>query len=142
GGFWLLDVVRRAIPMPLAAYLGLALSILTGLAIGALCHGQGLRSILNWATALGTAALFFASPHYPWYFVWLVALLTAAPWWPAWWLTLAAVLLYCDHKASNVSPWVGFTLYGGFVILCAVDLVRRIFVNKRFGARRVVDCAS
>jgi len=141
-GFWLLDVARRAIPMPLAAYLGLALSILTGLAIGALWHGQGLRSILNWATALGTAALFFASPHYPWYFVWLVALLTAAPWWPAWWLTLAAVLLYCDHKASNVSPWVGFTLYGGFVILCAVDLVRRIFVNKRFGARRVVDCAS
>ncbi len=67
--------------------------------------------------ALGTAALFFASPHYPWYFVWLVALLTAAPWWPAWWLTLAAVLLYWDHKTGNIPFWVGFTLYGGFVIL-------------------------
>ena len=50
--------------------------------------------------ALGTAALFFASPHYPWYFVYLVALLTAAPWWPAWWLTLAAVLLLV------VNDWV------------------------------------
>ena len=124
-GFWLLDMARRAIPIPLAAYLGLTMSVIGGLAIGALRRRPDPRSGLNWAMALGTAALFFASPHYPWYFVWLVALLTVAPWWPAWWLTLTAVLLYWDPKTGNIPSWVGFTLYGGFVILCIVDTVWR-----------------
>jgi hypothetical protein len=140
-GFWLLGMIRRAIATPLAAYLGLATSVMAALSIGALRRPPEPRSGLNWAMTLGTAALFFASPHYPWYFVWLVALLTAAPWWPAWWLTLAAVLLYWDHKTGNIPFWVGFTLYGGFVILCAVDVARRTVSNKRSGARRVIDCA-
>jgi alpha-1,6-mannosyltransferase len=141
-GFWLLGVIRRTTPLPLAAYLGLAVIVMAGLAFGALSRGPEPRSSLFWATALGTAAMFFASPHYPWYFVWLVALLTAAPWWPAWWLTLAAVLLYCDHKTGNIPFWVGFTLYGGFVILCAIDIVWRTVSNKRPGAGRAIDCAT
>ena len=141
-GFWLLSVVRRVIPMPLGAYFGLAASVMAGLAIGALRRAPEPRGGLPWAAALGTAALFFASPHYAWYFAWLVALLTAAPWWPAWWLTLAAFMLYLDHKTGNVVAWVGFTLYGGFVILCAADLVRRTVFNTKSGARRAVDCAS
>jgi hypothetical protein len=141
-GFWLLGMARRVIPVPLAAYLGLAGSVMAGLAIGALRRRPEPLSGLNWAMTLGTAALFFASPHYSWYFVWLVALLTAAPWWPAWWLTLAAVLLYWDHKTGNIPSWVGFTLYGGFVILCGVDVVRRTISNKSSGARRALDCAT
>jgi hypothetical protein len=141
-GFWLLGVARRTIAIPLAAYLGLAASVMAGLAIGALRRRSEPRSGLNWAMALGTAALFFASPHYPWYFVWLVALLAVAPWWPAWWLTLAAVLLYWGQKTGDIPSWVGFTLYGGFVILCAVDIVRRTVLNKRPGARRAIDCAT
>ena len=141
-GFWLLGMVRRAVAIPLAAYFGLAASVMAGLAVGALRRRPDPCSGLNWAMALGTAALFFASPHYPWYFVYLVALLTAAPWWPAWWLTLAAVLLYWDPKPGNIPSWVGFTLYGGFVILCAVDVARRTVSNKRSGARRANDCAT
>jgi hypothetical protein len=141
-GFWLLGMARRAIPIPLAAYLGLAVSVMAGLAIGALLRRREPCSGLNWAMALGTAALFFASPHYSWYFVWLVALLTAAPWWPAWWLTIAAVLLYWDPKTGNIPFWVGFTLYGGFVILCAVDIIWRAISCKRSGARRAIDCAT
>jgi hypothetical protein len=141
-GFWLLGVVRRVVPMPLAAYFGLAASVMAGLAIGALRRAPEPRSGLPWAAALGTAALFFASPHYAWYFVWLVALLTATPWWPAWWLTLAAVILYLDHKTGNIPPLVGFTLYGVFVILCAADLVRCTVFKTKSGARRAVDCAS
>jgi len=142
-GFWLLGMARRVLPIPLAAYLGLAVSVMAVLAIGALRRGPAPRSSLNWAMALGTAALFFASPHYPWYFVSLVALLTAAPWWPAWWLTLAAVLLYWDQKTGSVPVWAGFTLYGGFIILCAVDIVRRTVFDKGApGARRAIDCAT
>ncbi len=141
-GFWLLGMTRRIVPMPLAAYFGFAVSVMAALSVGALRRPPAPRSGLNWAMALGTAALFFASPHYPWYFVWLVALLTAAPWWPAWWLTLAAVLLYWDPKTGNIPSWVGFTLYGGFVILCAVDIIWRTVSNKRSGARRAIDCAT
>jgi len=139
-GFWLLDVTRSMISIPLAAYLGLAASVMAGLAIFALSRGPGPRSVLSWATALGSATLFFASPHYPWYFVWLVGLLTTAPWWPAWWLTIAAVLLYCGRETGTVPSWVGFTLYGGFVILCTADVARRVIANKKSRARRALDC--
>ena len=125
-GFWLLDRgVGAPFRVPLAAYLAVAASVMAGLAVGALRRRPEPASSLPWATALAAAALFFASPHYPWYFVWLVALLTVAPWWPAWWLTLAAVLLYWDAKTGHIPLWVGFTIYGGFAILAAVDLARR-----------------
>jgi alpha-1,6-mannosyltransferase len=141
-GFWVLDMIRRAAPVPLAAYLGLSIAVMAGLTIGALRRPANPRSSLPWATALGTAALFFASPHYPWYFVWLVALLTAAPWWPAWWLTLAAVLLYWDARTGHMPFWVGFTVYGGFVILGAVDMARRfLFAARGPEARHDVDRA-
>ena len=115
---------------------------MAGLTIGALRRPANPRSSLPWATALGTAALFFTSPHYPWYFVWLVALLTAASWWPAWWLTLAAVLLYWDARTGHMPFWVGFTVYGGFVILGAVDMARRfLFAARGPEARHGVDRA-
>jgi hypothetical protein len=141
-GFWLLDAARRIVPIPLSAYLGLAACVMAGLALGALSKRLAPRSVLSWATALSTATLFFASPHYPWYFVWLVGLLTAASWWPAWWLTVAAVLLYCGDKPGIVPSWVGFTLYGGFVILCLGEIVRRAVLNKRSGAQSALDCAT
>jgi alpha-1,6-mannosyltransferase len=138
-GFWVLDIVRRAIPLPVGAYLGLATTLMAGLTIGALCRARNPGSSLPWATTLGTTALFLASPHYPWYFVSLVALLTAAPWWPAWWLTLTAVVLYWDAKTGHIQFWAGFTIYGGFVILCGADLARRSLFAARSGARHAID---
>jgi alpha-1,6-mannosyltransferase len=134
-GFWVLEIARRAIPVPLAAYLGLAIIIIAGLAVGALRRRPDPKSSLPWATVLEIAALFLMSPHYAWYFVSLVALLTAAPWWPAWWLTLTAVLLYLDAKTGHVPILVGFMIYGGFVILCCVEVARRFLFGMRSGAR-------
>lgn len=141
-GFWLLDVARQAVSVPLPVYLALAAAVMTGLTIGALRRAGDPLASLAWATALATAALFFASPHYSWYFVWLVALLTVAPWWPAWWLTLAAPLLYFDAKTGHIPLWAGFTLYGGFAILCIVEVARRSLLPARFGARHGIDRAS
>jgi len=141
-GFWLLDVVHYAIPLPVFAYLAFAAAVMAGLAIGALQRATDLRSRLAWSIALATTALFFASPHYPWYFVWLVALLTAMPWWPAWWLTLAAPLLYCDAKTGHIPFWVGLALYGGFAILCSVEVTRRNLLFARPRLRHGVDSAT
>jgi hypothetical protein len=132
-GFWVLDIARHAIPVPLVAYLGLAALVMAGLATGALRRPPDPQASLPWAAVLGTAALFFASPHYSWYFVWLVALLCVTPWWPAWWPTLSAVLLYWDPRTGHIPIWVGFTIYGGFVILCCVDIAWRCFFAVRSG---------
>jgi alpha-1,6-mannosyltransferase len=140
-GFWVLDTIRRAVSVPLAAYLGFSITVMAGLTIGGLRRPADPGSSLPWATALATAALFFASPHYPWYFVCLVALLTVAPWWPAWWLTLTAVLLYWDARTAQIPFWAGFTIYGGFVILCGVELARRSLFAARSGAQDDVDRA-
>jgi hypothetical protein len=132
-GFWLLDVVNRVVPVPVMAYLAVVAAIMAGIAIGALRRGADPRTSMPWATALGTAVMLFASPHYAWYFVWLVALLCVAPWWPAFWLTLTAVLLYWEPETGNIPLWVGLTIYGGFVTLGCVDIAWRSVNVARSG---------
>ncbi len=141
-GFWALDLLGRAVPVPVAAYLAVAATVMAGLAIGALRRPADPVSGMPWATALGTAAVLFASPHYAWYFVWLVALLCVAPWWPAFWPPLTAVLLYWDPQADNIPIWVGFTIYGGFAILAGIDIARRSVGSRGFGKRHGSDRAS
>jgi hypothetical protein len=132
-GFWLLDVINRAVPVPVVAYLVVGAAVMAGLAAGALRRSQDARASLLWAMALGIAATVLASPHYAWYFVWLVALLCVAPWWPAFWLTLTAVLLYRQPEAGHIPLWAGFTIYGGFAILGCVDIAWRSVVAARSG---------
>jgi hypothetical protein len=141
GGFWILELIRHAIPVPVVVYLAVAATVMSGLAIGALCRPADPVAGLPWAMALGTAAVFFASPHYAWYFVWLVALLCVAPWWPAFWPTLTAVLLYWDPQTGHIPIWVGITIYGGFAIFAGIDIARRS-VGSRFGKRDGSDRAS
>jgi alpha-1,6-mannosyltransferase len=125
-GFWIVEVLRRAVPLPTALYFALALAILAGLAIAALRRPPGPSPSLRWAMVLGVATTLLASPHYPWYFVWLVALLGVAPWWPAWWPTLAAVLIHLEPKTGQIPLWMGYTVYGGFAILACTDVAWRV----------------
>jgi alpha-1,6-mannosyltransferase len=124
-GFWIVEVLRNAISLPTVVYLALAGAILAGLAIAALRRPPRPSPSLRWAMILGVATTLLASPHYSWYFVWLVALLCVAPWWPAWWPTLAAVLMYLAPKPGQIPLWVGFTVYGGFAILACGYIARR-----------------
>src|SRR5262249_46471989 len=141
GGFWVLELICHAMPGPVAAYLVVAAIVMSGLAIGALSRAADPVASLPWATALGTAAVLLASPHYAWYFVWLVALLCVPPWWPAFWPTLTAVLLYWDPQTGHIPIWIGFTIYGGFTIFAGIDIARRA-VAARFGTRYDNDRAT
>lgn len=141
-GFWLLDVLRRVAPVPLLAYVAAGVCIMGGLTIAALHQGTDTTASLRWAAIIATAATVLASPHYPWYFVWLVALLTVAPWWPAWWLTVTAVLLYCDTKTGHVPLWEGFILYGGFALLLGIEVAWRNLVSARSGVRHGIKRAT
>ena len=135
GGFWGLGAISRVIPVPVAVYLGVMAAVMTGLAIGALRRPADPLASLPWAAALGTAATLFASPHYAWYFVWLVALLCVAPWWPAFWPTSTAVLLYWEPKTGHIPLWVGFLIYGGFAIFAGADIAGRYSRAARSGER-------
>ena len=141
-GFWALDLVSRAVPVPVAAYLAVAMTVMAGLAIGALRRPADPVASLPWATALGTAVLFFASPHYAWYFVWLVALLCVAPWWPAFWPTLTAVLLYWPAETGHIPLGVGCVIYGGFALLACIDVARRSVRAGNSGEQHGDDRAS
>jgi len=132
-GFWVLDLVRRAVPVPVSAYFALVLTVMVGLAIGALRRPADPVASLRWATALSTAATVFTSPHYAWYFVWLLVPLCVTPWWPAYWPTLTAVLLYCRTETGHIPIWVGFAIYGGFVIFGCIDIARRSVCATRSG---------
>jgi len=134
-GFWALDLVGRAVPVPVAAYLAVAATVMAAPAIGALRRPADPVAGMPWATALGAAAVFFASPHYAWYFVWLVALLCVAPWWPAFWPTLTAVLLYWPAETGHIPLGVGLVIYGGFAILACVDVARRSIRATKSGVR-------
>ena len=134
-GFWLLDIAGRFAPVPVAAYFAVAVAVMSGLAVGALRREAGPEAALAWAAALGTAATVFASPHYAWYFLWLVALLCVAPWWPAFWPTVTAVLLYWEPKTGHIPLWVGFTIYGGFAIFGCADIAWRYLRAARSGER-------
>jgi hypothetical protein len=133
GGFWALDLAARAVPVPVIVYLGVAAALMAGLAVVALLRSTDPRASLAWTAVLATAATLFASPHYAWYFVWLVALLCVAPWWPAFWPTLTAVLLYWEPKTGHIPLWVGLTIYGGFVVAGGADVARRLVFAARSG---------
>jgi hypothetical protein len=130
-GFWLVEVVGHVAPLPVAVYLAIAVTVMTVLAVAALRRPSSPGASLAWATSLGTAAILFASPHYAWYFVWLLVPLCVVPWWPAFWPTLTAVLLYWRAETGHVPLWVGFTIYGGFVILGCVHFAWRSPIAAR-----------
>jgi alpha-1,6-mannosyltransferase len=136
GGYWLLALVRRAVFLPTAAYLGLAAVAMAAVAGAVWRHREGMAPRLGSATLLASAALFLLSPHYAWYFVWLVALLCAAPWWPAWWPTLTAVLLYKQSLTGEIPHLAGLVVYGGFALFAAGDMVRRLVLVRKLRSPR------
>lgn len=138
GGFWLVDVARVVLPVPGWAYIGFAAAVMAGLAIAALRRSPDAASDLAWARIMAVAAVLLVSPHYAWYFVWLVMLLTAAPWWPALWPTLTAVLLYWQPLEGRIPMWVGFVIYGGFACLVLGDVALRSRRVNRIGERHDV----
>jgi hypothetical protein len=141
-GFWLLDLILRAIWLPTAAYLVLAALVMAVLALAAWRTADEATPRLGSATRLASAALFLLSPHYAWYFVWLAALLCAAPWWPAWWPTLTAVLLYKQSAIGEIPRVAGIVVYGGFALCAAGDMVWRLVLAARRGTRHERDAAG
>ncbi len=77
--------------------------------------------------AIAVAFTVFFSPHFAWYFLWLIPLLCFFPRPSVFWLTLSATALYRTHWPPTV---VEFSIqYVPFALLLAAEN-RKIFANK------------
>lgn len=105
-GVFLLDLLRLAVPLPGWAGPAYAAALALVLLTLALRFGFGpalpaappdrVRVLARQAAMLGAVALVGVSPHYPWYFGWLVPLVCLAPSPALLYLVAASVLLTLD----------------------------------------------
>lgn len=106
---WLLRDFALADP-PAALYLVCALAVLMGLALWAL-FGRAADAVrLDALVWLGAAFVFLTSPHYPWYFAFLTALLTLVPNPAVLAMTLLAPLLYLPQPPGGLT-WTHLYLF-------------------------------
>ena len=128
-GFFLWNLVRN-VPllehMGPALYVALAAASLLALAVHSLLAAED-RYLVS-AMRLAVAATVLMSPHYPWYFVWIVPLICFTPRLSVLYLTLACPLLYfVPGRAEFAAARMPFewAIYGPFVVLVAFELWRQ-----------------
>src|SRR6185437_5048044 len=97
-GFFLWNVMRSVAP-PIGdtgavPYLLFAAAAIAALAVYVLSRDKSGDQYIGSAAALAVAATILLSPHYPWYFAWLVPFLCFAPYPSVLYLTVASPLLY------------------------------------------------
>jgi alpha-1,6-mannosyltransferase len=125
-GFFLCNLLRNVPALERVAtplYLALAAAALLALAVRSLfaAHGRYLAAALT----LAVATMVLLSPHYPWYFLWLVPLICLSPRPSALYLTLACPLLYFvpggpDPQGARMPfEWA---IYGPFALLVGFEL--------------------
>jgi hypothetical protein len=128
-GFFVWNLLRNLAPLEHvgpALYLALAGTALLLLALQSLFTAED--RYLASALTLAVAAMVLLSPHYPWYFAWIVPLICFTPRPSALYLTLACPLLYFvpggpdPEGARNAFEWA---IYGPFAALVGFELWRQ-----------------
>jgi len=117
-----------------APYLALSAAALLALAVQSLYTAE--EHYLASAMTLAVAATVLLSPHYPWYFAWIVPLICFTPRPSVLYLTVACPLLYFVpgggelEAARQPFEWA---IYGPFAALLAVELWRRRAARTSIG---------
>ena len=129
GGFFLWNVLANVPPLAHIGpklYVALAAAALALLAVRSLFTAED--RYLAAAMMLAVAATVLLSPHYPWYFAWIVPFLCFTPRPSVLYLTLACPLLYFvpggpDPEGARMPfEWA---IYGPFTALLALELAWR-----------------
>jgi alpha-1,6-mannosyltransferase len=128
-GFFLWSLARS---VPLlehtgpALYLALAAAALLAFAVHSLFAAE--HRYLASAMTLAVATTVLMSPHYPWYFAWIVPLLCFTPRASVLYLTVACPLLYFVPGGAQLEgarvPFE-WAIYGPFAVLIAFELWRQ-----------------
>jgi hypothetical protein len=131
-GIFLWQLAGTVIDLPAQAfafYLPLAALVMAALGLAVLWRSREKGADLAAAMWLAIAFLILFSPHYPWYFAWVVPFLCVYPR-PAL-IYLTCVVSYM-HVSPNWPPSLGdeLLIYGGFALVSGAELL-----VKRFGRK-------
>jgi alpha-1,6-mannosyltransferase len=126
-----------------AAYVLACAVLMAGLAAWAWQRSDHPAACIRSGLVLATALNLCFSPHYPWYFLWLLPFLALWPWRPAFYTVIAATYLLSTRFGANGAGIYGMNvrLYGGFFFLLALDLFQNTWL-RRSAARSTTDCQS
>jgi alpha-1,6-mannosyltransferase len=119
----LLDLVLPLRGQAFAFYLPAAALIMAVLALFVVMREQRPGADLAGAMLLAVAATILLSPHYTWYFAWLVPFLCFHPVIGVVYLTCAASYLYFAHWPPSVSD--GLVIYGPCVLILIAEFAYR-----------------
>jgi alpha-1,6-mannosyltransferase len=134
-GFYLWNIIKSVLPPGRAsdiAYLAGAACLLAALAVyvGLRRSRPGGGGDVRSAALLAGTFTLLLSPHYPWYFAWLIVFACLVPSAALVWLTLASFLLYLVSvwpQLMQTERWlvVQSVLYVPFALLGAAELWRQ-----------------
>ena len=132
-GLYILAILKQlglgAVALPL--FLAIGASTLFALAWRTGFRANPGKPDLLGAFTIAICCTVLFTPHYAWYFLWLVPFLCFFPWPSVFWLTLSAPLLY---RTAWPPTLAGFSIeYVPFAVLLAVEHFK--FFNQKEAAR-------
>jgi alpha-1,6-mannosyltransferase len=143
GGFYLLGLLRHFPPLAALSVPAYAIGGLTTLAaLGAsfVFARDTVGRTFAAAAVLATAFIVVVSPHYPWYFAWLIVFACFIRSFALLWLTNACLLLYLIEGYVFVQSEQRFAIesviYGPFAALTLVD----VWYYWRYATRSSQPC--
>jgi alpha-1,6-mannosyltransferase len=128
GGFYwlsLFDYLTGRSDPPVLSYAVFATAVLLGAALFVLRHPwRGEYGFAVGSLVLSLLLYTLVTPHYSWYFLWLLPILCLVPYWPALILTAASFVLYSPAFIPPESRQlvVNSLLYGSFLLAVLVHL--------------------
>jgi alpha-1,6-mannosyltransferase len=132
-GIFLWQLAGTVLPLPahaFAFYFPLAAIVLAGLGLAAVALRREPKADLAAAMVLAVAFVALVSPHYPWYFAWLIPFVCIYPVAAVIYLTCAASYLHLSISSWPPSLVDGLVLYGGFALALIGELAIRRFNKK------------
>jgi alpha-1,6-mannosyltransferase len=135
-GIFLWRLLGAIVPLPegaFAVYFPAAAVVMAALALFVVMRRQQPGADIAGAMLLAVTFTILLSPHYAWYFAWLVPFLCFYPVIGVVWLTCAGSTLYFAHWPPTVSE--GLMIYGPCVLLLIAELAfrRRRKMEERHG---------
>jgi len=128
-GFYLVNLVHHALPsiaIDARAYRSVALAVLAALGVACVVMRDPARPPFAIAALLATVFMIIVSPHYPWYFAWLIVFACFVRSFALLWLTTACLLLYLVRGYVFLQDDQRFAIetaiYAPFAALAVADL--------------------
>ena len=127
---WVL--LRHLVPVPqrlFALYMPAAALILAAVGLAVLFARRTRGADLGGAFLIVMTYTILTSPHFAWYFAWVIPFLCFVPSWPVLYLTGSSTLLYILGWPPSFTG--ASVLYGPFFALLALEFVIRPFTKEK-----------